>query len=47
MTIWLDAHLPPKLALWVEYRYGVECKAVKELGLRDAKDMEIFEAAKL
>jgi len=41
LTIWLDAHLPPKLAIWFEYRFGI-----KAVALRDATDIEIFERAK-
>ena len=46
MTIWLDAHLPPKLALWFEYRFGIKAVALRDIGLRDATDMNIFERAK-
>ena len=42
MTIWLDAQLPPSVAPWVESTFGVECRAVRDLGLRDAKDPLIF-----
>jgi len=46
MTIWLDAHLPPSAAAWIQATFGVECRAVRDLGLRDAKDHEIFHAAR-
>ena len=46
MTIWLDAHLPPKLALWFEYRFEIKAVALRDIGLRDATDMDIFERAK-
>lgn len=46
MTIWLDAQLPPSAAAWIESTFGVECRAVRELGLRDAKDPSIFLAAR-
>ncbi len=46
MTIWLDAQLPPSAAAWIESTFGVECLAVRDLGLRDAKDSAIFLAAR-
>ena len=46
MTIWIDAQLPPSVAAWVQTTFGVECRAVRDLGLRDAKDSSIFEAAR-
>jgi predicted nuclease of predicted toxin-antitoxin system len=46
MTIWLDAQLPPSVAAWVQATFGFECHAVRELGLRDAKDASIFQAAR-
>ena len=43
MTLWLDAQLPPALARWIsEQPWGVDAVAVRELGLRDASDPEIF-----
>lgn len=46
MTIWVDAHLPPVIATWIASTFGVEAIALRDLGLRDAEDLEIFEAAK-
>ncbi len=46
MIIWLDAHLPPKLASWFEYKFQIKAFALRDLGLRDATDMEIFEKAR-
>ncbi len=46
MTLWLDAQLPPTAAAWVAATFGVECLAVRDLGLRDAKDGAIFRAAR-
>ncbi len=46
MIIWIDAQLPPTLAAWIVETFGVTAVSLKELGLRDAKDIEIFEAAK-
>ena len=46
MIIWLDAQLPPALAPWIEGEFGIECHALRDVGLRDATDREIFNAAK-
>lgn len=46
MRLWLDAQLPPQLALWLAQRFGVEATAVRDLGLRDATDRRIFDAAR-
>ncbi|MGD1866665.1 MAG: DUF5615 family PIN-like protein [Phormidesmis sp.] len=46
MKLWIDAQLPPTLADWLAATFEVEAIALKELELRDAQDVEIFEAAK-
>ena len=46
MTIWVDAHLSPGIATWITSTFEVEAIALRDLGLRDAEDPEIFEAAK-
>jgi len=46
MTIWVDAQLSPRLAAWIEDRFGIPTFAVRELGLRDAPDIGIFRAAR-
>ena len=47
MKLWLDAQLPPLLAEWINQQgFGLQASAVRELGLRDATDPEIFEAAR-
>ena len=46
MTIWVDAHLSPAIATWITSTFGIEAIALRDLGLRDAEDPEIFEAAK-
>lgn len=46
MTIWVDAQLPPAIAAWIADSYGVAAIAVRDIGLRDADDREIFAAAK-
>ena len=39
MKIWIDAQLPPTLANWLNRNFDVEAISLKELGLRDAKDL--------
>lgn len=46
MNIWIDAQLPPTLAVWVTNNFNVKAFSLKELGLRDARDAEIFESAR-
>lgn len=46
MMIRVDAQLPPAIEAWISDTLGVEAKAVRELGLRDATDRKIFLAAK-
>jgi predicted nuclease of predicted toxin-antitoxin system len=46
MTIWVDAHLSPAIAIWIVSTFGIRALALRDLGLRHAEDPEIFEAAK-
>jgi len=47
MTLWLDAQLPPALSRWIaEQPWGVAAVPVREIGLRDASDREIFRQAR-
>ncbi|MBI3247046.1 MAG: DUF5615 family PIN-like protein [Deltaproteobacteria bacterium] len=46
MTIWIDAQLSPALALWIRETFQLEAYAVRDVGLRDAKDPIIFKAAR-
>lgn len=46
MIFWVDAQLPPGLATWLRETKGVEAKALRDIGLRDAEDVEIFMAAR-
>jgi len=47
MNIWIDAQLPPTLASWLSTTFEVNATALRDLGLRDAKDVEIFEVARV
>lgn len=44
--IWLDAQLPPALAPWLQKNFGVTAFSLRDLGLRDASDVQIFNDAK-
>lgn len=46
MIIWVDAQLPPAIAPWMREQFGLQVLAVRDIGLRDAKDEEIFFAAR-
>ncbi|MFY7805750.1 MAG: DUF5615 family PIN-like protein [Limnoraphis robusta] len=46
MKIWVDAQLPPTLASWLTETFGLEASALRDLALRDAQDLEIFEGAR-
>ena len=41
MNFWIDAQLPPSLAAWLSETFGVNATALRDIGLRDAKDTEI------
>ena len=45
MKFWIDAQLPPTLADWLSATFNVEATALRDLGLRDAKDEDIFNEA--
>lgn len=46
MNFWIDAQLPPNLANWLVESFNVNATAIRDLGLRDAEDIEIFNAAR-
>lgn len=46
MIFWLDAHLSPAIAPWMRQQFGIATFHLIELGLRDAEDLSIFEAAR-
>lgn len=46
MTLWLDAQLSPGLARWLRDALGVDAHALRDVGLRDALDPDIFIAAR-
>ncbi len=46
MKLWIDAQLPPQLAAWLAATFGLDARPVRDLGLRDAEDEPIFQAAR-
>jgi predicted nuclease of predicted toxin-antitoxin system len=46
MTIWIDAQMSPAIAAWVSSNFAVSALAIRDLGLRDAEDEEIFQVAR-
>lgn len=46
MKLWLDAQISPAMAVWLRMRFDLDAVAVRDVGLRDAEDAEIFAAAK-
>lgn len=46
MRFWIDAQLPPQLARWLSDEFGVAANSLRDIGLRDALDAEIFEKAR-
>jgi predicted nuclease of predicted toxin-antitoxin system len=47
VTYWLDAQLPPSLAAWLSSSFGVAARALRDMGLRDAEDEDIVQAARV
>jgi len=45
VKIWIDAQLSPALAAWMSSNFDVEAIPVRDLGMRDSEDPEIFRAA--
>jgi len=46
VILWIDAQLSPALARWIRDTFQIEAWAVRDLGLRNAKDPVIFNAAR-
>ena len=44
--IWTDPHLSPALAKWITAEFGEAAQSVRDVGLREAKDNDIFAAAR-
>jgi predicted nuclease of predicted toxin-antitoxin system len=46
LIIWVDAQLSPAIAPWIGTTFDIQAHAIRDLGLRNAKDLEIFRAAR-
>ncbi len=46
MKIWVDAQISPAIARWLTETFGADAVALKDVGLRDAEDEAIFNAAR-
>ena len=46
MILWLDAHISPKLVPWIHDTFGINVLHVRDLGLREAEDPDIFYKAR-
>ncbi|MBI2949234.1 MAG: DUF5615 family PIN-like protein [Verrucomicrobia bacterium] len=44
MTLWVDAQMPPRVARWLREKFPVEAFAIRELGLRNAPNVQILES---
>ena len=47
MTVWIDAQFSPAIAAWISQNLGTPAVALRDLGLRDATDREIFLRARI
>jgi len=47
MTIWVDAHLSPRTARWISVNFPIAALPLRDLGLRDSSDEDIFAAARV
>jgi predicted nuclease of predicted toxin-antitoxin system len=45
VILWIDAQISPRLRPWIGRRFAVETEHVRDLGLREAEDREIFDRA--
>lgn len=46
MTLWRDAPLSPAIAAWLAQTFSLDAYSLRDLGLRDAEDEDIFHAAR-
>jgi predicted nuclease of predicted toxin-antitoxin system len=46
VIVWLDNHLSPALARWIEVTFAVSSLQIRDLGLARAADAVIFDAAR-
>ena len=46
MILWIDAQLSPAIATWISRVFVISAVPLRDIGLRDSTDREIFLAAK-
>ena len=46
MTLRVDAQLSPRIARWIDTRFSIPAIPLRDLGLRDSTDLDIFAAAR-
>jgi predicted nuclease of predicted toxin-antitoxin system len=46
VILWLDAQVSPKLCPWIGREFEVDVVPVRDLGLREAEDPQIFDEAR-
>jgi len=46
MTIWVDAQMSPRMARWIADNFPIAAATLRDLGLREASDEDIFAAAR-
>jgi predicted nuclease of predicted toxin-antitoxin system len=46
VILWLDAQVSPKLRPWIRREFNVDIVHVRDLGLREAEDPEVFDDAR-
>ena len=47
MILWIDAQLSPQLAPWISQTFSIQAQSLVSLGLRDANDLDLFDAARI
>lgn len=46
MILWLDAHISPRLVPWIRESSGMDVIHVRDLGLREAEDLDVMPLAR-
>jgi len=46
VIVWVDAHISPKPCPWIRRQFSLDVVHVRDLGLREAEDSEIFDRAR-
>lgn len=46
MNVWIDQQISPYMVGWLEERFGLDVEHVRDLGLHEAEDPDVFEAAR-